>query len=339
MSLLKGNNNIVNKSIQNISEFKTPSRKTSKTIYSNISSNIISKKYKTYIVTPKPNPNYPSYENEFRIFLSSEITEFHDIVKHEIEVFAGVVRNKLNDEKINSHEKKKFTEINSMWEDKAYPPLEYNEPLKKLLCDYDNTYNLKYGQYIALGHFGLSLYEYVGDVEIHINNSLELEIEKVSENEDAVIKYLNSNKCHPSYLEDYFNYKKEFTNKKSKVEEEKMFTKFYLCKLQRDNDREIVVKIKPSAIKLSSHNEDGSIIHKSSINYTAYSITVQSTHKKHNQDDDEFESNFIDKIKNTPPIDIIEKVNEVLDKISKDRLIDILNGIIDEANEVNLESH
>ena len=81
----------------------------------------------------------------------------------------------------------------------------------------------------------------------------------------------------------------------------------------------------------------------------ACSITVLPTHKKHNIDDDTFDSNFTDKLRNTPPQlteeeeyyvnfmkdhkEIINMMKEYIDNFGKEELTTLLNGHIQQIDQ------
>jgi hypothetical protein len=253
------------KSILNIKPVFTKSlKKNCKTYYTSINTaSLISGYIYTYITTPKPNLNYPSYDKEFRIFLNDDIRTFHIECKEAIEEYIKNCEQKIINGKLDNNSKKEYENMISVWYNACDKDL-YPDPLKTLLEDYDYTYNITYGENIQIFNNQVKLYEEMSNGEsLYINTKLNGEIDKASIDEATMNTYLETTKILPSYIKEYFNYKKENNSKKLK-EEDKGFAEFYLSKLQQDNDREIKVKIKPYSIKLSTQVKDEGILRRGS---------------------------------------------------------------------------
>jgi hypothetical protein len=338
------------KSILNIKPVFTKSlKKNCKTYYTSINTaSLISGYIYTYITTPKPNLNYPSYDKEFRIFLNDDIRRFHKECKGAIEEYIKNCEQKIINGKLDNNSKKEYENMISVWYNACDKDL-YPDPLKTLLEDYDYTYNITYGENIQIFNNQVKLYEDMPNGEsLYINTKLNSEIDKASIDEASMNTYLETTKILPSYIKEYFNYKKENNSKKLK-EEDKGFAEFYLSKLQQDNDREIKVKIKPYSIKLSTQVKDEGILRRASIIYGGFIITVLPSYKKHNEDNNS-NSNFSDKVRDTPlgsenkyllnsnDEDLISKFNKLISKFSKEKIIELIDTLTEEHNsENNLE--
>jgi len=288
--------------------FKIAKNSKTTAIYSGIrSSESNNYNFKSYIIKPKPNLLYPSYEKDFKIYLSENIITYHEKIKSHIALYFDNIKNKLLRKDINESLIKEYDNIIKTWEESAYTSY---PSLKSLLENNDCTYNLQYGNdmTIQINKLFTNIYQSKVDYkdyyeqfkkdkknmnysEIFISiESLNNIIEKACENEETINKFIKNNKeKNYYYVEEYFDYRKDYMEqrkdasrklKKDKEDEMKLYSEFYVSNmLQQDNHREIIVNLIPSSIKLAT-TKDGK--KKLCIIYMARSITVFPNHIIHN---------------------------------------------------------
>jgi hypothetical protein len=337
--------------VRSLLPFKTITK--SKAVFSSIVSDIVSPPIETYITTPKPSKaDYASYDKEFRVHLSDEMIAFHNLTKSKINDFMEMITSKKQNNTIESCNMVEYIKTIEMWENESFGV--YKEPLKTYFNGYDYTCNIDFGKQLTLSLFGATIKEYFNSSQSVNIAMMDTKINTIPiNNEEKINEYIKSCNPVPSYLVNYFDYKKTFLPSAQIAYPEK-YSQYYIKQLQQNDTREVKIKIKPNSIKLSLHKKDNipDSLLKFTILYKVETIGVMQTLK---DDDLNFanainlcQQNFGNKL--TPPLTCggaNDEINKLIDELSKKTSIEFITQTLKQlifevdynhTNQNNIES-